>query len=110
MATTYSVLGQSAPSATTATDLYTVPASTEAVVSTIFVCNRGGAAATYRISIRPAGATQANKHYIAYDALILANDSVAITVGTTLEATDVITVYASTANLSFNAFGSEITA
>ena len=110
MATTYSVLGQSAPSATTATDLYTVPASTEAVVSTIFVCNRGGAAATYRISIRPAGATQANQHYIAYDALILANDSVAITVGTTLEATDVITVYASTANLSFNAFGSEITA
>lgn len=110
MASSYSVLGQSAPSATTATDLYTVPSATEAVVSTIFVCNRGSTAATYRISVRPAGAAQANQHYIAYDALILANDSVAITVGTTLEATDVITVYASTANLSFNAFGSEITA
>jgi len=110
MASSYSVLGQSAPSATTATDLYTVPSATEAVVSTIFVCNRGSTAATYRIAVRPAGATLANQHYIAYDALILANDSVAITVGTTLEATDVITVYASTANLSFNAFGSEITA
>jgi len=110
MATAYKVLGQSAPSATTATDLYTVPSATETVVSTIFVCNRGSTAATYRVSIRPNGATQANQHYIAYDALLLANDSIAITVGCTLDATDVITVYASTANLSFNAFGSEITA
>ena len=108
MATAYKVLGQSAPSATTATDLYTVPSATETVVSTIFICNRGATAATYRVSIRPNGATQANEHYIAYDALLLANDSIAITVGCTLDATDVITVYASTANLSFNAFGSEI--
>jgi hypothetical protein len=108
MATAYKVLGQSAPSATTATDLYTVPASTETVISTIFVCNRGATAATYRISIRPNGDTQANQHYLAYDALLLANDSIAITVGCTLDAADVITVYASTANLSFNAFGSEI--
>ena len=110
MAASYSVLGQQAPSATTATTLYTVPSATETVVSTIFVCNRGSTAATYRVSIRPNGATQANQHYIAYDALLLANDSIAITVGCTLDATDVITVYASTANLSFNAFGSEITA
>jgi hypothetical protein len=108
MATAYKVLGQSAPSATTATDLYTVPSATETVVSTIFVCNRGSTAATYRVSIRPNGATQANEHYIAFDALLLANDSIAITVGCTLDATDVVTVYASTANLSFNAFGSEI--
>ena len=108
MATAYKVLGQQAPSATTATGLYTVPASTETVISTIFVCNRGSTAATYRISIRPNGDTQANEHYIAYDALLLANDSIAITVGCTLDATDVVTVYASTANLSFNAFGSEI--
>lgn len=108
MATAYKVLGQSAPSATTATDLYTVPSATETVISTIFVCNRGATAATYRISIRPNGAAQANQHYLAYDALLLANDSIAITVGCTLDATDVVTVYASTANLSFNAFGSEI--
>ena len=108
MATAYKVLGQSAPSATTATDVYTVPSSTEAVVSTIFVCNRGATAATYRIAVRPDGATLANQHYLAYDAVILANDSIAITVGTTMDAADVITVYASTANLSFNVFGSEI--
>ena len=108
MPTTYKVLGQVAPSATTATTLDTVPSATQCVVSTIAVCNRAATAATYRIAIRPGGATLANEHYIAYDAPIAANDSAFITVGITLGAADVITVYASTANLSFNAFGSEI--
>jgi hypothetical protein len=108
MAINYKVLGQSAPSATTATTLYTVPAATEAVASTVFVCNRGSSASTYRIAIRPAGATLANQHYLAYDATLDANDAVAITVGMTLEATDVVTIYAGNANLSFNLFGSEI--
>jgi glucose-6-phosphate dehydrogenase assembly protein OpcA len=108
MATNYKVLGQSAPSATTATSLYTVPAATEAVASTVFVCNRGSSATTYRIAIRPAGASLANQHYIAYDATISANDAVAITVGMTIEATDVVTIYAGNGDLSFNLFGSEI--
>ena len=108
MATTYKVLGQSAPSATTATNVYTVPSATEAVVSTIVVCNRAASAATYRISVRPNGDTQANQHYIAYDATVSANDSTALTLGLTLDAADVITVYGSTADLSFNIFGSEI--
>ena len=46
MATNYKVLGQSIPSATTATTLYTVPAATQAVVSTITVCNQAATAAT----------------------------------------------------------------
>ena len=108
MPTTYKVLGQVAPSATTATTLDTVPSATQAVVSTISVCNRAASAATYRIAIRPAGATLANEHYIAYDSTVAANDTTFITVGITLAATDVITVYASSANLTFNAFGSEI--
>jgi glucose-6-phosphate dehydrogenase assembly protein OpcA len=108
MPTTYKVLGQSAPSATTATTLYTVPSATQAVVSTIAVSNRAATAATYRIAVRPAGATLANEHYIAYDSTVGANDSTMLTIGITLAATDVITVYASTANLSFSAFGSEI--
>jgi glucose-6-phosphate dehydrogenase assembly protein OpcA len=110
MPTTYKVLGQVAPSATTATTLETVPSATQVVVSTITVCNRAATAATFRIAVRPAGATLANEHYVAYDSTVGANDIVALTIGITLAATDVITVYASTANLSFNAFGSEITA
>ena len=108
MATTYKVLGQSAPSATTNTDLYTVGAGKSAVVSTIAIANRGATSATYRIAIRVAGSALSNEEYIAYDATVTANNSTFITVGVTLAATDVITVYGSTANLSFNAFGSEI--
>jgi glucose-6-phosphate dehydrogenase assembly protein OpcA len=108
MATTYKVLGQSNPAATTATTLYTVPASTATVVSTISVCNQASTAATYRIAVRPAGATLAAQHYIVYGATVPASDSTMITVGLTLATTDVVTVYASSANLSFNAYGSEI--
>jgi hypothetical protein len=108
MPTTYKVLGQVAPSATTLTTLDTVPSATSAVVSTIAVCNRAATAATYRIAIRPAGATLSNEHYIAYDSTVAANDTTMLTIGITLAATDVISVYASSANLSFNAFGSEI--
>jgi hypothetical protein len=108
MAITYKVLGQSAPSATTNTTLYTVPASTSAVVSTIVVANRSTSVAGYRIAIRPNGATLANQHYIAYDVVVGASDSTTLTLGITLATTDVITIYASTANLSFSVFGSEI--
>jgi hypothetical protein len=108
MATTYKVLGQVNPSATTATTLYTVPASTSTVLSTITVCNQAAAAATFRVAIRPAGATLAAIHYISYDSTVAANDTTALTIGVTLATTDVITVYASTATVSFNAFGSEI--
>jgi glucose-6-phosphate dehydrogenase assembly protein OpcA len=108
MATTYKVLGQQNPAATTATTLYTVPAATSAVISTIVITNQAATAATYRISVRPAGAVQTNAMYLAYDVTIGANDSTALTLGLTLATTDVVTVYASTATLSFNAFGSEI--
>ena len=108
MATTYKVLGQSNPAATTATTLYTVPSATQAVVSTIVICNQAAAAATFRISVRPAGAAQTAAMYVAYDVTVGASDSTALTLGITLGAADVITVYGSTATLSFNAFGSEI--
>ena len=108
MATTYKVLGQSAPAATTAADLYTVPAATEAIVSTITVANRGSTAGTYRVYVRPAGASVANQHYLIYDASLSANSTDTMTLGITLAATDVVSVYASNTNFSFNAFGTEL--
>lgn len=110
MPTVYRVLGQSAPDATTNTDLYTVPADTSAVISTLVVANRTSTTASYRIAIRPNGATLANLHYIAFDVAVGANDSTTLTLGLTLDAADVITVRGSTADLSFSAFGSEMTA
>ena len=108
MATTYKVLAQVNPSATTATTAYTVPSATQTVVSTITVANLSASAVTYRIAVRPDAETLANKHYIAYDVALAANDTTALTLGLTLDAADVITVYASSANLAFNIYGSEI--
>jgi len=108
MPTTYKVLGQSNPAATTATTLYTAPAATQAVVSTISICNQAASACTYRIAVRPAGAALAAQHYVAYDISLPANATDTLTLGITLGATDVITVYSSNATTSFNAYGSEI--
>lgn len=108
MPTVYKVLAQSAPSATTNTTLYTVPAATSTVISTISVCNQASTAGTFRIAVRPAAASLAAQHYLAYDTPIAANDTIALTLGITLATTDVVTVYASSATMSFNAYGSEI--
>ena len=108
MAATYKVLGQVTPAATTATTLYTVPSATSAVCSTLVVANTAVTGATFRIAVRPAGEALATKHYIAYDTTIAANDSIFLTLGMSLATTDVITVYSSSATLSFNLFGSEI--
>jgi hypothetical protein len=110
MPTTYKVLGQVAPGATTDTTLYTVPSATEAVISSLVIANRSASQVTYRIAVRPDGATLANLHYIAFDVVVAASDSTTLTLGLTLNAADVITVRASTADLTFSAFGSEITA
>ena len=110
MPQTYKVLGQSAPNANTTANVYTVPASTQAVVSSIVVTNRNNNAnITYRLAVQPAGAALANQHYIAYDSTILALDSVALSLGLSLGNTDVVSVYSANSNVSFSVFGVEIT-
>ena len=107
MGIVYKVLGQSNPAATTATTLYTVPSATQAVASTLTIANLG-VSTTYRIAVRPAGASLANQHYLAYDVPLAANDAAMLTLGLTLAATDVVTVYAGTATVAFGLFGSEV--
>ena len=104
----YKVLAQSAPSATTATDVYTVGSGLEVVVSTIIIANRAAAAGTFRLSVRPNGASQTNAMYLAYDVPIAANDSTTLTLGITMDAADVLTAYCSSGDMSINVFGTEI--
>ena len=101
----YKVLAQSAPTAATATTLLT--ASSATIVSTLQIANTGGAADTIRIAVRPAGAALANQHYIAYDVPLAANAVLSLQGGVTLANTDVVTVYSTTGNTSFSAFGSD---
>ena len=108
MAEIYKILGQSNPSAATSTDLYTVPSSTEAVISTIVVCNRSSTATSFRISVAVDGAALSDEQYLYYDIAIGGNDTFVATLGITLGDTDKIRVYATLATLSFNASGTEI--
>lgn len=106
----YKVLGQQSPDSTNNADLYTAPSATQAIISTISVANLTTSSATFRIAVRPAGATIANQHWIAYDVSLGGGDAITLSLGVTLAATDVLTVRSGTANaLAFSAFGVEIT-
>ena len=107
MADNLKVLGQLAPSATTDTDLYAVPVATQTTVSSIAACNRSGGALTFRVAVRPKGATVENKNYIYYGKSVAANDTVFIIIGITLSDNDTISVYASSGDMSFSIFGVE---
>lgn len=108
---TYKVLGQvdsATAGANTDGDLYTVPGATSTVVSSIVITNRS-TAATFIIKVRVAGAASNVKQQLYSGLTINANDTIVLTAGITLAATDVLTVQASTTSVTFQAFGVEIT-
>ena len=100
---TIKVLGQLSPAATTLSTLYTASAAT--VCSSIVICNRSATQTTFRVAIRPAAAAISNEHYLYYDITLAGNDTFIATIGITLAATDLVSVYATDATLSFNLFG-----
>jgi bifunctional ADP-heptose synthase (sugar kinase/adenylyltransferase) len=110
MANAYKVLGRKQADATTEETLYTVPAATEAIVSTITVANLTAVDKTFRLAVKPAStSTLALEHYIAYDITVGASDTTALTLGLALATGNSISVYASAAtSVVFTAFGSEI--
>lgn len=109
MAVAYKILGQTAANATYAT-LYTTPASTSAVISTIVICNVSSVTKTFRIGIMStAGTPTSPQEFLAYDTPVPANDTIIMTLGITMQASRYIRVYGSDNNVGFTAFGSEIT-
>ena len=109
MADVLKVLGQVDTAATTVTTLYTVPDATVTTISSIVVANRTGSAITFRLSVHVEGASADDKQYLYYDKSVAANDSLTIVIGITLNQTDVLKVYASAVDMSFNVFGVETT-
>jgi hypothetical protein len=110
MPVAYKVLGQSAPANTSNANVYTVPASTSAVVSSIVVTNTTAISATARIFVRVGGAAAAVGNALVYDTSFLPNSTTAFTLGITLATTDIVTVQTGTANaITFQVFGSELT-
>jgi hypothetical protein len=109
MAAVYKILGQSRPANTSNADLYTVPASTETIVSTLTVSNVTGTDATIRIFVVPSGGTASEANALVYDPNLIARTIQAFTIGLTLRAGDKIIVRSGTANaITFQAFGQEI--
>ena len=108
MGKNYKILAQASPAATTETNLYTISSNTNVSISSISICNRGSTNATYRIAMRPNGEALESKHYIAYDSTISGNDTIFLTAGLTVDSSDIVTVYSSSASVSFGIFGVEI--
>ena len=104
----YKVLGQSNPTANTLTDVYTVPSSNSAVISTITVCNQSASNASYSLAIAPDGASDDPAQYLIRGGVVPAADSIGITLGITMDAADVLRANTNSSNVSFNIFGSEV--
>lgn len=107
MISTYKVLGQVSPIASTLTTLYEVPTSASTVCSTLVIANRG-VPGFVRVAVRPAGENIDNKHYIVYDIPVNQYESIFLTIGVTITSTDIISVFSSTSDMSFNLFGTEM--
>lgn len=108
MANAYKILGQVADASANDVELYLVPGSTEAIVSTIVVCNREAANNTFRIATKTDNSAVANTDYVAYDTVIAGNDTITLTLGITLQAAAELSVGASDALVTFQAYGTEI--
>ena len=115
MPTTYKILGQTLPTANLLSNVYVVPTSTSAIVSTITICNQSSANANVDIMIRPINETLANKHYLIKGVTIPRADTMILSPGVTLNASVIVAVNnavasgETAANVSFNVFGIELT-
>lgn len=104
MASMHGILGQSSPVGGVLTTVYTGPGQKHATVRMI-VCNRSGVD-LFRIAVSPGGAAIAPSHYLAYDMVIAANDSLSSS-AFTVKASDVVRVYSANGDLSFTLTGIE---
>ena len=109
MADTLKVLGQVISVPNSLIDLYTVPSSSQATVSSIMICNQNLVQVTFRISVAIGGAVDSRKQYLYYDLPLLNNDTFVATIGLSLGAGDKIRVQSDTDDVSFNLFGVEVT-
>lgn len=110
MTKTYKVAGQAAPTASTLVSLYTVPANTHFIASTLIIVNRNttGNTASIKIAVVPSGESLSEKHYIEYGKLLESRGSLKLTLGISLAANDQIFIQSDTGDTSFSLFGVEL--
>jgi len=104
----YTILGQTNPTANTLTTLYRVPTGNSAVISSINIANLDANAAAFSIAANVNGIATANANYLAWRVSVPGNDSIALSLGVTLNASSFLSVNANTSTVSFSAFGTEM--
>jgi len=109
MATAYKYAQvQGTASTGTYATLYEAPSATEAVISSLVICNQASSDVTVRIGLDTTAGTPGASEFLVYDAVIAGNDTVALTLGVTLDASKFIRVSSSANTCNFTAFLSEI--
>ena len=111
MARVYKILGQKNPSSAVLTNVYTVPDSNSAVVSSVVLTNTSGTAGggvAARVAVNASGVAVATANYLAYDVNIPGCDTVTLTLGLTMNAGSQLSVYANSTALAISVFGTEI--
>ena len=111
MAQSFKRLGAINPTANTQTNVYVVPAATEAVLSTITVCNQSATNASFSLiemldSEYSDPAPDAT--FIIRGAVVPAADTLVLTMGLTANAGSIIAANTNSPNISFAVFGSEV--
>lgn len=112
MPNTYKRLGAINPSANTQTNVYVIPAATQTIISTVAICNQGANATTYSLALMDSSqfnAAAPAATFLVRNAALTGSDTIFLTVGLTGNAGSVLVANTPNANISFSAFGSEIT-
>ena len=117
MPQSFKKLGAVVPTANTPANLYVVPASTEAVLSTITICNQSTENTSYSLmyfySNEFADGSVSDpapgRCFLVRGAVVPAADTIVLTMGLTANADSIISCNATGSDISFSAFGSEIT-
>ena len=112
MPNTYKILGQVNPSANTQSNVYVVPAATEAVVNSIMVANLGSSNVSYSILVMPsnefANPASNGKSFLIRGSTMPGADTATLTLSLTLPSGAVLAANTNSGSLSFSAFGVEI--
>lgn len=107
MAETIKVLAQADVGAALA-DLYTVPAATSAVISSIVIANRSASTRTFTLKLAPGGVADANAHHLYAAVPLTKNNTFVATIGITMAATDKLRIVSDAAGaLSVTVLGTE---
>jgi uncharacterized protein YaiE (UPF0345 family) len=111
MANSYKILGQLNPTANTQGNVYVVPSSTAAVVSSIIIANQSTSNASYSIIVMPSAnfsTSAANTFFVIRGGVAPASDTGTLNIGITLPAGAVLAANASSSSISISAFGVEV--